>query len=59
MAVPQARNGKEGTGSCVVYFTSKSDGMALLMVIPELRVAVYLWNDHDPAGHEALAGYMG
>ena len=50
---------REGTGSCVVYFTSKSDGMALLMVIPELRMAVYLWNDHDPAGHEALAGYMG
>ena len=59
MAVPHARNGKEGTGSCVVYFTSKSDGKALLMVIPELRMAVYLWNDHDPAGHEALAGYMG
>ena len=54
MAISPARNEKEGTGYCVVYFTSKSAGKALLLVIPDLRLAIYLWNDHDAAGHDAL-----
>jgi hypothetical protein len=33
--------------SGVVYFTSKSDGKALLLVVPDLRMALYIWNDHD------------
>jgi hypothetical protein len=58
MAISHTGNERKCTGSCVVYFTSKSDGKALLLVIPDLRLAVYLWNDHDAAGHDALTRYM-
>lgn len=33
--------------SGTVYFTSKSDGKALLLVVPDLRLALYVWNDQD------------
>ena len=40
--------------SGAVYFTSKSDGKALLLVVPDLRMALYLWNDHDAPQLDSL-----
>jgi hypothetical protein len=32
-------------GSAQVYFTTKTDGKALLAVIPDKRIAAYVWRD--------------
>lgn len=32
-------------GSVQVYFTTKTDGKALLVVIPDRRIAAYVWRD--------------
>jgi hypothetical protein len=31
--------------SAQVYFTTKTDGKALLAVIPDKRIAAYVWRD--------------
>ena len=59
MAISNVFDEMSGIDSCAVYFTSKSDGKALLLVIPELRLAVYLWNDHHADDPEMLIRCMG
>ena len=55
-----ARADSTGPESCAVYFTAKSDGRALLLVVPEMRMAIYLWNDHDaPLLEDSMRGLHG
>lgn len=60
LAPSNARADSTRTGSCAVYFTTKSDGRALLLVVPEMRLAIYLWNDHDaPLLEDSMRGLHG
>lgn len=57
-AIADARNNPARPESGAVYFTSKSDGKALLLVVPDLRIALYLWNDHDAPQLDSLMGSL-
>ena len=54
LAICDVRNKPARPESGAVYFTAKSDGKALLLVVPDLRLALYLWNDHDAPQLESL-----
>ena len=54
LMVADSRNKPARPESGVVYFTTKSDGKALLLVVLDLRLALYLWNDHDAPKMESL-----
>lgn len=51
--IPYMASGASGEPVGEVYFTCKEDGKALLLVAPGMRMAFYLWNDHDAPRLEA------
>ena len=45
LATVRQSYGEPGAASVVAYFTTRTDGKALVVVIPDERVAVYVWRD--------------
>jgi hypothetical protein len=54
LAISDARTRSARPECGTVYFTSKTDGKALLMVVPDLGLAFYLWNDHIAPRFDSL-----
>ena len=54
LAISDARSRSARPECGTVYFTSKTDGKALLIVVPDLGLAFYLWNDHTTPQLDSL-----